>query len=589
MSARLAQSSRRLLRAALGALQLGKDILGLVPARKRAIVIGGLFVTSVLELAGLAMIIPLLATATQAREARGLTLAVQRGLEWLHVPFDPIVLLTAIVVALSVKAVVGIAVTRYVSVLVGNISRDYQIRLTRAILQARWDFVVGQPLGRLVQASGPEAVAVGECFEIMTKVIAAILITLLFLTIAALISWELLALILFIAAMVFLSFGRLAASARAQAKAHRENMRQHAAQFTDAMIGFKQIRAMGRIDRFAHLFERQARLIARSLRQKAISAEYAAELQEPVIGGLLAGAFFLAMHSLDRPLTDVVIMALLLVRTLSVLMPIQRYLQRLLQAYDLYHSLTSLLATFEAAQERSGGGHPPRFERAITFEGVTFGYGTEPIIRDFGLEIRAGQITAISGPSGIGKSTIVDLVVGLYHPQQGTVLVDGVPLGHLDLTAWRREIGYVPQEITLFHDTIYNNVALWQADVPEDDVERALRAADAWAFVNARPGGIRAIVGERGHRLSGGQRQRISIARALLHQPKLLIMDEATTGLDPETERQICERMRNLAREQGLTVLAVSHQPTWRSVADHVYTIADGQAFPLADPRRIPA
>ena len=143
-------------------------------------------------------------------------------------------------------------------------------------------------------------------------------------------------------------------------------------------------------------------------------------------------------------------------------------------------------------------------------------------------------------------------------------------------------MGYVPQEITLFHDTIFRNVSLWADGVSEADVEAALRLAGAWDFVEEKPEGLNWGVGERGNQLSGGQRQRISLARALLHHPKLLILDEATTGLDPETEAGICAHIRSLCDDHGLTVLAISHQPAWQHIADRVYLFGGGIAIEQA-------
>ena len=169
------------------------------------------------------------------------------------------------------------------------------------------------------------------------------------------------------------------------------------------------------------------------------------------------------------------------------------------------------------------------------------------------------------------------------------IRADGRDLRQLDVDLWRHDIGYIPQEVLLFHDTIRNNVTLYDHDVSDEAVLAALDAAGAAGFVREAGQGLDTIVGERGNRLSGGQRQRISIARALLHRPRLLILDEATTGLDRETEWAICAHVRQLCEETGLTVLAVSHQPAWQEAAHQVYRIDSGAAVPIVPPgRRLP-
>jgi len=171
-------------------------------------------------------------------------------------------------------------------------------------------------------------------------------------------------------------------------------------------------------------------------------------------------------------------------------------------------------------------------------------------------------------------------VIGLLRPQKGEVWIDNLPLAQVDLRRWRRMIGYVPQETLLLHDTVFINVTLGEKDIGSTDVEYALRAAGAWEFVSALPQGLNSVVGERGHKLSGGQRQRIAIARALVHKPRLLILDEATTALDPENEAAICATLRELSGE--ITILAISHQPAVLEVADRAYRLEDGAVVPAS-------
>jgi ATP-binding cassette subfamily C protein len=181
---------------------------------------------------------------------------------------------------------------------------------------------------------------------------------------------------------------------------------------------------------------------------------------------------------------------------------------------------------------------------------------------------------AISGRSGSGKTTLADLIIGLLRPSSGRILVDGVDLAEVDPASWRSRIGYVPQDLLLFHDSIERNVTLGNDRISREKVEWALEAAGAREFVESLPGGVEGVVGERGGMLSGGQRQRIAIARALVEDPKLLVLDEATTALDPETEAAICDILVGL--KGHVTILAISHQPALRSVADVIFEVEHG-------------
>jgi len=157
------------------------------------------------------------------------------------------------------------------------------------------------------------------------------------------------------------------------------------------------------------------------------------------------------------------------------------------------------------------------------------------------------------------------------------VWIDDVPMRDIDANAWRKMIGYVPQETLLFNETVITNVSLGERGITREQVEATLRRAEAWAFVAALPDGMDTVVGERGTQLSGGQRQRIAIARALIRDPALLILDEATAALDPETEDDIVNTVRRLAGK--ITVLSISHQSAMKQVADRVYRIDAGRVI----------
>jgi len=210
---------------------------------------------------------------------------------------------------------------------------------------------------------------------------------------------------------------------------------------------------------------------------------------------------------------------------------------------------------------------------------VQVSYGDGVVLDGISFSVPAGKITALVGGSGAGKTTAADLIMGLVRPDKGEVYIDGLPLGTLDLHKWRQLIGYVPQETLMLHDSVAKNVSLGDPKLTSEDIERALRDAGAWEFVSELPGGVECSVGERGLRLSGGQRQRIAIARALVHGAKLLVFDEATTALDPESEAFVLSAIEALRGRA--TVLAISHQPALMGVADRIYRITDGKCMEI--------
>jgi ATP-binding cassette, subfamily B, bacterial PglK len=213
----------------------------------------------------------------------------------------------------------------------------------------------------------------------------------------------------------------------------------------------------------------------------------------------------------------------------------------------------------------------------LTFADVSFRYAAdaEDAVRDVDLTIPFGSRVAFVGESGAGKSTMIDLLLGLIEPTGGTIAIDGTPLSSAT-DAWRSKVAYVPQDVSLFDSTVAQNVALsWSDDVDRDRVREALARAQLLETIETRAGGIDAMVGERGLALSGGQRQRLGIARALYVNPLVLVLDEATSALDTATEAAIVEALDELAGE--LTIISVAHRLATIKNADTIYFMSGGR------------
>ena len=227
----------------------------------------------------------------------------------------------------------------------------------------------------------------------------------------------------------------------------------------------------------------------------------------------------------------------------------------------------------------------------ITFDGVTFAYdGVRSVLKGVRFDIAPGEMIGLVGPSGGGKSTIANLVARFYDPVGGRVLVDGTDLRDVEQGHYRRQVGMVLQDPYLFHGSVVDNIRYGLPEATLDTVVEAAQAANAHDFICRLPHGYDTVVGERGHTLSGGERQRVSIARAILHDPRILILDEATSAVDTETERKIEEAMHRLIG--GRTVLAIAHRLSTLRRADRLFVVEDGEiteqgthAELLANPR----
>lgn len=241
----------------------------------------------------------------------------------------------------------------------------------------------------------------------------------------------------------------------------------------------------------------------------------------------------------------------------------------------IYHDLKEVEEVMAEKKEEKGDW---KFERELQVKKVSYHYPDteEDVLTDVSFVIQKGSSVAFVGPSGAGKTTMVDIILGLLVPQYGKITADGLDV-RKNVSLWQREIGYIPQTIYLSDDTIKNNIAFGipEEEIDEEAVREAVRKAQLFEFVDNLPDGLDTMVGDRGVRLSGGQRQRIGIARALYHDPEILILDEATSALDNETESAVMEAIDSL---KGLkTMIIIAHRLTTIRNVDVIYEVADGK------------
>jgi ABC-type multidrug transport system fused ATPase/permease subunit len=225
---------------------------------------------------------------------------------------------------------------------------------------------------------------------------------------------------------------------------------------------------------------------------------------------------------------------------------------------------------------RDGTHRLEKFERAIEFENVSFGYpGREPLFNNVSLSFKKGEVTAIVGTSGSGKTTIINLMLGLFQPTEGRITIDGIPLQDLKQETWLSKIGFVSQETFTYHSTISENILIGRTDRTDESIVKAAKIANAHGFISELDDGYQTVVGERGMKFSGGQQQRLAIARALLDTPEFMLLDEATSSLDTISERVVQESIDMIS--QGRTVVIIAHRLSTISHADKIIVLDNGQ------------
>lgn len=351
-----------------------------------------------------------------------------------------------------------------------------------------------------------------------------------------------------------------------------------------ALGGIKEIKILEREEFFTEEYQKYYEKFARGLRiARTISILPKYAVEAVAISGLLVGIIVKVLFGeadMTYYISQLTVFAVAAFRLMPSVGRINEHATNMLYALPsvdlVYHDLVEIEDYIE--KQDSERKEDWNLQKSIDVKNVTYYYPDteEPVIDDASLSIKKGQTVAFIGASGAGKTTMVDIILGLLTPQQGVVMADHINV-HEKPKTFHAQIGYIPQVIYLSDDTIRNNIAfgIKQENINEQAVLRAVEKAQLTEFIDSLPHGLDTIVGDRGVRLSGGQRQRIGIARALYHDPEILVLDEATSALDNDTEAAVMEAVEHL---QGMkTMIIIAHRLTTIRNVDVIYEVGDGK------------
>ena len=474
------------------------------------------------------------------------------------------------------KSLVQLASLSMVAVSVADVTTKIRLRMLGAMLHANWSYFTERKPGEVASQISAQSGAAGSAYSLATTFITNVASSLGLIAAAILISPQMMVLAVAALLLIILPLNALVRLADRVSRQQFTATNALNSELEDVVNNMKPLKSMGRQDSFIKAFAEHIDTLRSSVIKVVVSRQASFNLQDIISVVLLLAGVWLADAYLQIPLSQFLIFGIVFYQIIDVIKRVQLSFQDAVVAGATYHGVMDTIHRGEAAEEVAEGTKTPRLEKGLKLADVSFAYGAKPVLHHVNADIEAGKITVLVGSSGSGKTTIVDLIIGFNRPTHGRILIDGVDLKDVKLQTWRKQIGYVPQELTLLRGTIAENIALGDKLITEDDIEEALRLAGSLDFVKALPEGIHSDIGTMGAKLSGGQRQRISLARALVHKPKLLLLDEVTSALDDQTELEICRNIRGLSG--SLTILAITHRPAWKDIADRIYRISHGKA-----------
>ncbi len=537
--------------------------------KQSAMVVGALILAAFAETLGIGALLPLVTTVL-GQGAGGESSETLNNI-FHTVGLEPTlgILLTIVVGMICTKATIVFFALRYAGFVSADIARQFQMRLINALMKAQWQYFSGLSLGVISNSIAAEAQRAGHSYMLAGRALAAFIQTIIYIAAAFFVSWQLSVLAIILGGVFAFLVKGLMNVARKTGQDLSTTMDDLLSQLNQSLNAAKPLKAMGMEDRFCEQLEKETDAVVTARKQQYQSGLLIQIIYEPVIIVSLAIGLYYVLTFTQTPVSHVILLAFLFQRLMGYVSQTQSHYQNMVQNENAVWTMQRQIEQAQEMRESLPGKEHAVFSDKVIFNNVDIAYANgKKVFKKFSCEIPHKKLTVLFGPSGVGKTTLIDAVLGLIPISSGDVTIDGKDLLKIDLFEWRQMTGYVPQDNFLFHDTVRWNVTLGDKIYTDAEIIEALEKASAKDFVMDMPDGLDTVVGERGGRLSGGQRQRIILARALIRKPKLLILDEPTSALDKENEKMIFSVLKDLS--SSMAIILISHNENVFNLTDHV-------------------
>ena len=542
------------------------------------------FFASVLEGLGISAIIPLFSFVTGGGgfAADTVTRVFSTIFAFVGLPYTFRYLLFFVGTLFIVRILALFAIQNVTARIVFGYERDMRERIFTATVKSNWPFLSTQKVGHLDQILITNTITTAAFFGIFSTAVLIITKTIAYIVIAFNISHIIAFLSFIVGAALFFALQPLFRMNK-NTSTEAERLNRSLAHFASQNVsGMKSVKSAG----VEESVSKESSYYFETIRKVHVNIATIRGLLE--MGIQFAGLAFVAgvfAYMYRMPGFNFASFAVIVYAVNQIFMQIQMAQVQLNALSGMLPYLSKARSYQDEAEtnaESTGGINSATIAEGIEFRNVSFSYPRRgEVLSDISFSVKQGQIVAIVGPSGVGKSTVADLLLRLIEPASGTVLADGKDIRTVSLREWRKTIGYIPQDPFLLNDSIRNNIAFYDSELPLEAIIDSAKRANIHEFIESLPHGYDTHIGDRGVFVSGGQRQRIVLARLLARKPKVLILDEATSALDPESERAIIRSIENLRGE--VTIFIIAHGGEMQSSADVAITLSGGRVVSVAD------
>lgn len=548
------------------------------------------FVSSLLGGLGISMLIPLFAFVTQQNSTGTSNVFYQlvaKIFSFLHLSYNLPILLVLMVSFFIGKAVITILTIHLSDKISAQYDRNISSMLFKKTLEADWTFLMNQRVGYLDRVISNDVAAGSNILRAISELMLRVASLITYAAIAFKLSVSITLMSLVGGALILVVLKPLFFKTRKLAKHANLTGKKLGHLINESLIGIKTIKAFAvepsLVKRGYFYFEelRKARI------KTSLISSFQGTLFEPVSLLFISIIFAYSFKSPDFNIASFAVIIYLIQKMYSYIQGIQGKLDGINSLFTYLETMLSYQKEVQQYKENTPGTEPFKFEQEISIQDVGFAYPNmeSNTLSDINFTIQKGEMIGIIGPSGAGKTTLVDIFLQLLKPQSGVVKIDEVDINSIKLDAWRKNIGYVSQDVFLLNDTIEANIRFYDESISRESIENASKMANIYDFIQGLPNKFETQVGERGIKLSGGQRQRIALARVLAKKSSVLILDEATSSIDNESEALIQKSINNLKGK--VTVLVIAHRLTTVMSSDRIIVIDNGKLIESGAPSEL--